>query len=520
MGGRTPLPAYRPRRAARVVRPRFPGPGIRRRVLFVVASAASLAIALGSGTGASASPLIPRTAGTAAFADRTATSDRAAAVQPCSNPAAIATCVMNILAPAGGTHGVYLRRIGGPVLAAVNDDFAYEPASSIKPLIALYALTQVEQGRAQLSEQIPMIDDSGGPADCPPGNFTGTESLGYALQQMLQVSDNNRTDELMQFFGVNNLNRFARSLGMTSTMFQTSASPPGFNVIGCISYGFNPLPGTVDGNTMSLRDASILWTDIAQLPPAYAGTFYELAAGRDMYNTQGSDFTGVWPSMVTIADEEAPAGLSAAQLQSFIDHMTVSVKNGIYSLIDCPVSACQEATWWVFAGNAEIPACHGRTMSQTQYAWGDFIDDAVESGDYTNVDNTVAGTAFLNASGQLLAAPIAEGLASWASCAPAVTPTLALRGRGVTSGPDIGVTRALATLTDSDRTDIPADLVGTVSWGDGSASSFATISGGDGSFTVSGWHAYSAPGTYSVTITVTDVESGKSTTVTEDITVT
>jgi Beta-lactamase enzyme family len=229
--------------------------------------------------------------------------------------ATIASCVMGILAPAGGTHGVYLQRIGGPVLAAVNDGFAYEPASSIKALIGLYALTQVEFGRAQLSEQIPMINDSGGPDDCPPNTFTGTESLGYALQQMLQVSDNNRADELMQFFGVSNLNRFARSLGLTDTMFHTSASALGFNVLGCLSYGFNPLPSTVDGNTMSLRDAAIVWTHIARLPAPYAATFDELAAGRDMYNTQGYDFTGIWPSMQSmLSGRGLRLGLPASDL--------------------------------------------------------------------------------------------------------------------------------------------------------------------------------------------------------------
>jgi hypothetical protein len=131
----------------------------------------------------------------------------------------------------------------------------------------------------------------------------------------------------------------------------------------------------------------------------------------------------------------------------------------------------------------------------------------------------VAGTAFFNASGELLAAPIAAGLASWASCSPAVTPTLTLAKRTVLSGPTVGVDRVLATLADSDRTDISADLTGTINWGDGSATSFASLPGGNGLFTVRGWHAYSAAGTYPVTITVTDVESGKSATVTEDITV-
>jgi hypothetical protein len=96
----------------------------------------------------------------------------------------IAHCVMGTLAPAGGTHGVYLQRTGGPVLATSHGGFEYEPASSIKPLIALYALTKVKDGAARLSEQVPKINESGGPEDCPPSTFSGTEPLGTALQQI------------------------------------------------------------------------------------------------------------------------------------------------------------------------------------------------------------------------------------------------------------------------------------------------------------------------------------------------
>jgi hypothetical protein len=490
---------------------------MKRLAFFALAPGLSAAVVLASAIGSSAAPLAAA-GNRPPSADRAAGAGRLAAVKPCSRMSAIASCVMKILAPAGGTHGVYLKKIGGSVLAAANDGFAFEPASSIKALIGLYALTQVEHGKAQLTEQIPMIDDSGGPDDCPPNDFTGTEPLGYALEQMLQVSDNNRTDELMQFFGVSKLNAFAASLGLAHTMFQTSPKPPGFNVIGCLSYPYNPLPATVDGNTMSLDDAAAVWTDIAKLPAPYADTFYELAAGRDMFNTQGYDFTGIWPALESIAQEEAPSGLSTAQLQAFIDHMTVSVKGGSYAVEDCTPS-CDEATWWVFAGNAEVPACRGSTVSQAQYAWGYFINDAVEPA-VSNPDNTKAGKAFFKASGQLLAAPIAKGLANWASCSPAVTPTLSLAKKNVTSGPDVAIGATLARLADSDNTDISEDLTGTINWGDGSASSFATLTGGKGAFTVHGWHAYTAAGSYPVTITVKDIESGNSATVKEKIKIT
>src|SRR5580692_6286221 len=88
-------------------------------------------------------------------------------VPPCSSMTSITSCVLNYLAPGGGTDGVYLKQVGGPVLANSNETFPYEPASSIKPVIALYGMEQVEQGHARLTDQIPMINGSGGPGDCP-----------------------------------------------------------------------------------------------------------------------------------------------------------------------------------------------------------------------------------------------------------------------------------------------------------------------------------------------------------------
>jgi len=470
-------------------------------------------VTFGTGADATVPPLVA-----GAPTHRTVPSDASAPADAaprksvnCWKMATVRKCVMAMLAPAAGTHGVYLQRIGGPVLAADNASFAFEPASSIKAVIALYAITQVEKGRLSLGGSVPKIDGSGGTADCPPSTFAGTEPLGTAIQQMMEVSDNNRTEELMRYFGVGRLNALAASLGMRHTMFRTSPEAPGFNVIGCLAYGYNPLPGSVDGNTMSLEDAARLWAAVTRLPAPYADAFYELSAGRDMFNSQGYDFTGVWPVMETIAREEAPPGLSPTQVGHFIDHMTVSVKGGSYDVVDCAPS-CEQATWWVFAGNAEIPSCRGATMMLTQYTWGYFVNDAVAAGK-TNPDDTVAGRVFLGARGQLLAAPIEEGLAHWWACAPQHAAALSMSARALSTGANVDIGTTLATLTDTDKTDIAPDLEGLIDWGDGSTRSDATVSGDDGRFTVQGWHTYLAKGVYIARVSITDVESGASATI-------
>ena len=177
---------------------------------------------------------------------------------------------------------------------------------------------------------------------------------------------------------------------------------------------------------MTLRDAATVWGDIAALPARYANALYELAAGRDMFNSQGYDFTGTWPVLTTLSSELAPAGLSPNQVASFEDRMTVSVKGGSYGVADCTSGPSCEATWWVFAGNAEIPSCRGPSVTETNYTWGYFVNDSI--GPYnSNANDTIGGTAFFNAQGQVLAAPIAQALSGWAACAPKVAPTLMVR---------------------------------------------------------------------------------------------
>ena len=426
----------------------------------------------------------------------------------CSNPATITTCVMNMLTPPGGEQGVFLKQVGGAVLATDNATVPYEPASSIKPVIALYAMKKVQQGSLKLTSLVPEINPFGGPGDCPPGTFVGSEQLGSAIEAMLENSDNNRTEELMEFFGVANLNAFAASLGLSGTMFQTAVGSPGFNVIGCLSYGFSPLPSTVDGNTMTLADITTLWQDIAALPAPYADTLYELAAGRDMANLQGSDGTGTWPIMQTLVSELAPASMSAAQVLSFMDHMTVAIKGGDYFVADCSGPGC-EATWWVNAGVIKVPTCVGHSVVEKTYIWG-FNESDVVGPSASNPDQTPGGVADINAKGELFGAPIAQALAGWKACAPTGKVKLHVAKAKLSSGITVGVGTTLTTVTDSDKADIAPDLNAKISWGDGGFPTLAVLSGGNGAFTVHGWHQYKHAGKFNATVTVTSLQNNRS----------
>ena len=64
-------------------------------------------------------------------------------------PGPITTRVLAILDGAGsGTTGMYLKEVGGPVIAAHAENFQFAPASTIKVLLHLYAHDQVQRGNA------------------------------------------------------------------------------------------------------------------------------------------------------------------------------------------------------------------------------------------------------------------------------------------------------------------------------------------------------------------------------------
>jgi len=66
---------------------------------------------------------------------------------------------------------------------------------------------------------------------------------------------------------------------------------------------------------------------------------------------------------------------------------------------------------------------------------------------------------------------------------------------------------AVATFSDTDRANVAGDFAATIDWGDGTTSA-GTVSGSNGSFTVSGSHAYAHPGNEDVTVTLSDDAPG------------
>ncbi len=101
------------------------------------------------------------------------------------------------------------------------------------------------------------------------------------------------------------------------------------------------------------------------------------------------------------------------------------------------------------------------------------------------------------------------GATAGGSASAAVAEADALSGTPVAFSAHQGAafTGAVATFTDADAANVAADFAATIRWGDGTTSA-GMVTGGGGSFTVSGSHTYTESGPVSVTVTLADDTPG------------
>jgi len=90
-----------------------------------------------------------------------------------------------------------------------------------------------------------------------------------------------------------------------------------------------------------------------------------------------------------------------------------------------------------------------------------------------------------------------------------VTEADQLAGSPVTFAPQAGspFSGVVATFTDANTANTAGDLTATIDWGDGNTTT-GIVSGGSGTFSVSGTHTYASAGSYPVVVTLTDDAPG------------
>jgi hypothetical protein len=157
-------------------------------------------------------------------------------------------------------------------------------------------------------------------------------------------------------------------------------------------------------------------------------------------------------------------------------------------------------TSFLFAMNLDPD---GKTFWTADYSSGAIFRVDIATGSvvttFTSTPNTVMGG--LTVVGELTAA---------------IDPKIAAAGAGALQGTaGQPVSGTVATFTDPDTNATAGEYSASISWGDGSASA-GTISGSGGGFTVSAAHTYASPGSYAITVTISDLtDSGNSATITD-----
>src|SRR5262249_51231803 len=146
--------------------------------------------------------------------------------------------------------------------------------------------------------------------------------------------------------------------------------------------------------------------------------------------------------------------------------------------------------------------------------WGDGTTDTVAVGGSSGTF-TVNGTHSYADEGTYLTTVTltddAPGTASAAAGGIAfVAEADVLSGTGLSITPTEGSTfsGAVATFSDTGYPDnSPSDFSASIDWGDGNTTT-GTVSGGNGTFTVSGSHSYDDSGSFTTTVTLTDDDPG------------
>jgi hypothetical protein len=281
-----------------------------------------------------------------------------------------------------GETGLYLKQVGGSVQAGLQESRIFEPASSIKILIGLHAMRDVDAG-ASLNQSVAVYAPGSG--SCPSNTINGTESMGNAILQMLENSDNQRTKAMINEYGMAAINNTAATIGLTGTHLN--------HYPGC---------GGPPANQLTLADAGIIYEGIAN------GTLLSAANRPALYArmpADAGDFTGIQSAVNAIVDAEAPSfGLSAAEISQFKTRLDTHYKAGGYTL--CSASQCLE--YRSVAGSVEVPICTRGIVGERNYVWGIFIDGATSA--------TAANNAFNAAKAEPLREPIRTALAGWGPC--------------------------------------------------------------------------------------------------------
>lgn len=301
------------------------------------------------------------------------------------------TNLMNQISPTG-TKGFYVQEIGGPVIVASNENFVFEPASTIKALTHYHAMLQIQNGATVDGEVVTLariVDWFGGPSNyalspgegqtsCPDlSTLPQQDPLSEVLRTMMVDSDNRTTGAARLFFGELAIENTRIGLGMASSRH--------VHLIGCgPQIAANP-------NWLTLADAGRLYE-------AFANNL-DVATRAAAFGLMPRDF-GLFDDITV--QEAAGLGLSANSRTQFRNLRDAALKAGSYNVtIDGDPKRHRSVAGW-----SSIPFRNATcALEPRQYAWGAFV----QASDSVNTPIRTVGA-------ETLREPIRAALETWAEC--------------------------------------------------------------------------------------------------------
>ncbi len=256
---------------------------------------------------------------------------------------------------AGGTFGFRFVRVGGGVLASLNPEHSFYPASSIKVLAHLYAVRWVAvqpDPEEALATPIPVYDDP-----CAALGTYQVEPLAAVLAAMMIDSDNRRANAVIDRFGRDAINATAIDVaGVSDTVLA--------HRFGCGG------PANDPANRSTALDLSRVYERMAE------GDVLDAEAGRIFTSLM---LGPVWPSLASaVAAEGEALGLDWEMVEAFRGAVGLSYKAG----------------WWdthlSIGGLVGLPAGGCRGDPPRQYAFAVFVDGADWVADGFDVSDLVA----------------------------------------------------------------------------------------------------------------------------------
>lgn len=295
----------------------------------------------------------------------------------------------------GGTMGFLLKEVGGPVLASLQADLVWEPASTVKLLHAVYALWQCSMWVDALDANVQyrnlnnVSQIMSGCTSCAFDWFCGPVNirLDETIRYLLEPSSNTALIALERRYNVGDINAFAdaRGFGAIEVLRQDCACAEVLNTATCEAV-CEMMEQVAEGSIFAAPWREVLFT---------------------LMNDVEEQGYGLYPTLAgVIAGEAAQTDLTTEEVAQFREQMRFANKGGSY---DC-------GTFWRTEGGwASVPFKENVggqwVVAPREYVFALYIDDT---------SRYEASNIVYAAKEEILREQIREALESWdASC---VTP--------------------------------------------------------------------------------------------------